>query len=470
MNTLRLEDLHNYQTAIANHIIENPTALEMAKMGLGKTVSSLTAFNTLKYEMFQVSNAVVIAPKKVVNYVWKQEAAKWEHLQHLKVVRVIGTPKQREAALRSPADIHVVGRDIIPWVCAFYGGPWPFDMLIIDELSSFKNASSGRFKALKIVTPGFKRRVGMTGTPAPNSLEELWSQVYLLDGGERLGRFISHFRQKFFMRDGRGAAKGGRTFEKWKVQPNSKTLIYDAIADITLSLGLECLDMPELVKVDVLIELPAPKMKLYNKFKRDSYLDMVEGGGIMALNAAVLTGKLLQAANGAIYDADRKVHDFHSEKLDAAEELVEASNGNPVLILYAYQHDRDRLLKRFAKQGIEVLGNKDNGEDDSVARWNRREIPIMIMHPASGGHGLNLQGGGSTMIWYGMTWSLELYEQTVARLFRQGQVSETVSVYHLLCVGTMDVRVRAMLKGKRVNQEDLMNALKKELAEVIEIK
>ena len=470
--TYRLEDLHNYQKAIAKHIINNPAALEMAKMGLGKTVSTLTAFNILKFDMFEISNAVVIAPKKVVNYVWKQEAAQWEHLKHLKVVRVIGTPKQRAAALRQPADIHVIGRDIIPWVCAFYGGPWPFDMLIVDEISSFKNASSGRSKALKLVTPSFKRKVGLTGTPAPNSLDELWSQVYLLDQGARLGRFISHFREKFFTSTGKGYGKGARQYQKWEVREDSKKLIYEAIEDITLSLGLEHLDMPERVDVDIMVELPAPLLAKYKKFKRDAYLAITEGEGpgeITAMNAAVLTNKLLQFANGAIYDKDRNVVDVHDEKLEVAAELVESSNGHPVLIVYAYRHDRDRLMERFKKQGVELLGNKTSGADDSVDRWNAGKIPIMLMHSASGGHGLNLQGGGSTMIWYGLTWILELYEQTIARLYRQGQSSKTVSIYHILCADTMDLRVRDVLKGKRVNQEALMDALKRELADEVDI-
>lgn len=456
-------NLHGYQWKSVNHIIENPAAMLFLKMGLGKTVSSLTAFNVLKYQMFSVRSALVIAPKRVMLSVWRQEAAKWRHLQHLRVIRVTGTPKQREAALRQPADIHVVGRDVIPWLCGFYRGEFPHDMLIIDEISSFKNPASNRFKALKVCTASFDRVVGLTGTPAPNSLLELWSQVYLLDRGERLGRFISHYRKEFFAASSKRVG-GGREVAQYELRNGMEEAIYERISDITLSLGLENLDMPEKVEVDIEIELPAKVQKQYKDFKRESYLRIMEAGELVALNAGVLTGKLVQFANGAVYDADRNVIPVHKQKLEAIEQLIEEANGNPVLVFYSFIHDRDRLLEKFAKQGIVDM----KSEPDSIERWNRGEIPIMIMHPKSGAHGLNLQAGGSTIIWYGVTWSLEDYAQANARLYRQGQQSETVSIYRILCKDTMDMRIAEIIKGKHEGQEALMSALKEELRDVMD--
>jgi SNF2 family DNA or RNA helicase len=461
---LRREQLHPYQLKIVNFIEEKAKAMLMVKMGLGKTVSSLTAFYALKYESFEINTALVIAPKRVVNLVWKQEVQKWEHLQGLRIVRVIGTAKQRRAALRQPADIHVVGRDVVEWLVAeMRGDMTKWDMLIIDEISSFKNPGSKRFKALRLVINQFKRVVGLTGTPAPNSLLDLWSQIFLIDQGERLGRFISHYRNEFFVPNS-GRGQGGRTFTKYALKKNGEAAIYDRISDISLSLGLENLDMPDLVEVDVMVELSPAKQKEYKRFKRESYLRILEEARekeLVAMNAAVLTGKLLQFANGAVYDQNRNVINVHDEKLAAVEELIDEANGNNVLILYNYQHDRDKLLKKLSKRGAVVM------TDEIVPKWNKGEVPIMLMHPKSGGHGVNLQGGAHTMIWYGMTWSLEDYSQTVARLYRQGQVSETVSVFHILTAGTMDERVMKIIKGKHQGQEALMSALKTELKDVL---
>ena len=454
--------LHDYQREGVQFVCDHPEALLLLKMGLGKTVTSLTAFNRLKYEQFEVNTALVIAPKKVVESVWKQEAEQWEHLHHLKVVRVVGSPKARLAALRTRADVHVIGRDVLPWLCAQYDGDLPWDMLIVDELSSFKDHASKRFKHMQIVLGGFKRRIGLTGTPG--DIEKLWSQVYMLDRGERLGKHITHFRRNF-LQGTSGRASGGRHFTKYVATEAASEAVRHRIADITLSMGLEKLKMPEKVDIDVRLDLSDKLAKQYRQFKRDAYTEIVEAsdtpGEITALSGAALSTKLRQFVNGHIYNADRNVLPVHTVKLEALEELIEAAQGEPVIVAYAFQHGRDALLKRLAKYGAEQLGGAD-----SISRWNAGEIPVLVTHPGSGGHGLNLQKGGSTLIWFGMTWSLDEYEQLVARIYRQGQLGDTVRVYHLLVNGTIDVRMRDIIAKGITDQDSFLDALKAEFRDV----
>lgn len=442
--------LHEYQNAAVEHILEKDAAGLFLDMGLGKTVSTLTAINTLIYEELEITNALVIAPKRVAENVWTSEIKKWRHLRHLTTSRIIGTAKQRKHALAKKADIYLIGRDNVAWLCGQFGGSMlPFDMLILDESSSFKNHKSIRFKALRKVQPSFSRVVILTGTPAPNGLMDLWSQVYLLDRGERLGKFITHYREDFF-------SKGHHQFSKYKIRSNGEERIYRKIEDICMSMkAKDYLDLPPRINNYVEIEFSAKLKKQYDDFEREQVLELIEGEGeITAMNAAALSNKLLQFANGAVYDADRNVHFVHDLKLDAAEELVEAAQGKPVLIAWTYKHDFARLMKRLKKYDPKPLKTEKDIDD-----WNAGKIRVMLMHPASGGHGLNLQAGGNIIVWYGQTWSLELYQQFNARLDRQGQ-TETTVVNHIVAKGTIDGDVVKAIRGKATEQDGLMAAIK----------
>jgi len=445
-------NLHDYQETAVSHILEEPKAGLFLDMGLGKTVSTLTALNHLLYEELEVGKILVIAPKRVAETVWTAEIRKWAHLNHLKTSRVIGTEKQRKHALRENADIYLIGRDNVVWLCGQFGGNMlPFDMLVVDESSSFKNHKSLRFKALKKVLPSFERVVILTGTPAPNGLLDLWSQIYLLDRGERLGRFITHYRQDYF-------TKGAHLYSKYKINKNGEERIHEKIRDICMSMkAKDYLELPGRVNNYIDIVFPSKLQKRYDDFEEQQVLALLEeseGKEIAAMNAAALSTKLLQFANGAIYDEDRNVHEVHKLKLDAAEEIVEAAQGKPVLIGWTYRHDRDRLMQRLKKYSpVQLKGEKE------IDLWNAGEIPVLLMHPASGGHGLNLQAGGSNIIWFGQTWSLELYEQFNARLDRQGQ-TETTIINHLVAKDTIDRDVINALAGKRQKQDGLMAAVK----------
>ena len=446
------KDLHAYHNAAVAHILPTPYVGLFLDMGLGKTVSTLTAINVLIYEELEVQKVLVIAPKRVVEAVWTGEIKKWRHLQHLTTSRVIGTAKQRKHALAKDADIYLVSRDNIAWLIGLYGGSMlPFDMLVIDESSSFKNHKSVRFKALRKVRPSFNRVVLLTGTPAPNGLIDIWAQIYLLDMGDRLGKFITHYREKFF-------SKGYGVWGKYTVREDAEQRIYSLIGDICISMKQEdYLDLPPRIDHYIRVQFPEELQQKYDAFEREQVLEILsteEGEEITAVNAAALSTKLLQFANGAVYDEDRKVHEVHTMKLDAAEELVEAAQGKPVLIAYTYKHDFTRLMERLKKYSPRGLK-----KEKDITEWNEGKVPVMIMHPASGGHGLNLQDGGHIGIWFGQTWSLELYQQWCKRLDRQGQ-KETVQMYHIVASKTLEGEVIQSIKNKDKTQAGLLTAVK----------
>lgn len=447
-------NLHNYQKYIVDFIVDHPTSGCLVDMGLGKTVSALTAINRLMYEDLEVSKVLVIAPKRVAEDTWIKEVEKWDHLKHLRVSRVLGTERQRKEALKVDADIYVINRENVCWLVSQYRGSLPFDMLVIDELSSFKNPKAQRFKALRLVRPQIDRVVGLTGTPAPNGLCDIWSQIYLLDQGERLEKTITKYREKYF-RPGRS---NGQVVFDYKILDGSEKAIYQKISDICVSMKAEdYLELPPRMDHTAYVTMPEVVRSQYEDFEKTEVLrllDQDEETPISAVNAAALSNKLLQFSNGAIYDADRNVHEIHDYKLEALEEIVEAANGEPVLIFYSFRHDISRIKRKLkAYKPRELVDGKD------IDDWNAGKIPVLLAHPAGAGHGLNLQKGGNIIVWFGLTWSLELYQQACARLHRQGQI-KPVQVYHLLTKGTMDEDVMKAISGKADKQEALMQAVK----------
>lgn len=442
---------HEYQAFCEDYILARPAAGLLLDMGLGKTVITLTAVNRLLYDFFAVTKVLVIAPLRVAQDTWSREAEKWDHLRHLRISKVLGSQKERIQALTRAADIYIINRENVPWLVSHYGLNWPFDCVVIDELSSFKNAAARRFKALRKVRPLIKRIIGLTGTPAPNGLIDLWPQIYLLDRGERLGKTLTNYRDAYF-RPGR--RNGDMVFD-WVLKPGAEEKIYQRIGDICVSMkAADYITLPERVNVTVPVSLNPDARELYAKMEREEILSLA-GEVIDAGSAGVLTGKLLQLANGAVYDENHAVHEVHQAKLDALEDLIEAANGKPVLVFYAYQHDRDRIMRRFP-QAVPLESN------DTIRAWNAGELPLLLAHPAGAGHGLNLQDGGSTVIWFGLTWSLELYQQANARLHRQGQ-RNAVTVFHLVAEGTVDEEVMRVLEGKAKRQETMLAAVKARL-------
>jgi len=446
------KNLHAYQKEGAKHILDNTHCALFLDMGLGKTVTTLTAFKTLCFEELDVDNMLIIAPKRVASSVWDAEVENWAHLQGLIVSKIQGTGRQREAALAKKAHIYTLGRDNVTWACGLYGGlTLPFDMLVIDESSSFKNHKSLRFKALKKVAPSFKRVVLLTGTPAPNSLMELWPQLYLLDQGKRLGKFITHFRKEFFTQSYNGFS--------YDINKGAAEKIHNAIGDICMSMSADdYLELPERRDNFIEVVFPDTLKSKYQEFEREKVLELFSdigpGAEIPAFNAAALSTKLVQFANGAVYDEDKNVHVVHELKLEALEEIIEDANGRPVLVAWTYQHDRDRILRKFKK-----LKPRNLKTDQDIKDWNKGKIKLLLMHPASGGHGLNLQKGGDIVVWFGQTWSLELYQQFNARLHRQGQINKVV-VHHIISKGTIDERVVNALSGKKKGQDSLLEAVK----------
>lgn len=419
------------------------------RLTTGKTVTTLTALDIL-LTLGEVNRVLVIAPKRVAEDTWSKETAKWEHLQHLRIAKMTGSAKDRLAALAADADIYVINRENVQWLCEACESlkVWPWDTVVIDELSSFKSASAKRFRALRKFRGRMERVIGLTGTPASNGLIDLWPQIYLLDRGERLERTITAYRDKYFTPD----RMNGHIVYSYRLKPGSEEAIYTAIEDICMSLRKEdVLQLPGQVYENIELTLTDQTMKQYKKFERDQVMKaMDDNGTIIAQNAASLTNKLLQFANGAIYDESHNVHHIHDVKLDALEELIEEANGEPVLVLYAYQHDADRIRERITCRSL------DTSED--ISAWNRGEIPVALAHPASIGHGLNLQDGGHIIIWYGLTWSLELYQQANERLNRPGQ-KNVCRIYHLVIKGTHDERVLCALEAKDITQQGLINAL-----------
>ncbi len=441
---------HKYQSYATNFILEHPIAAVFLEMGLGKSVITLTAIFDLCLDSFEIGKVLVIAPLRVARDTWPAEINKWENLKGLRFSVVIGTEQERLSALREPASVYLINRENVDWLVNKSDVPFTFDMLVIDELSSFKSYGAKRFKSLLKVRPRAKRIVGLTGTPSSNGLMDLWAEFRILDMGKRLGRYITHYRNSFFTPDKRNQ----QIVFSYKPLPGAEDAIYRLISDITISMkSVDFLKMPECVINEVPVYLSEKEQAVYNSFREDMVLALANEE-IDAMNAAVLSGKLLQMANGAIYDEDKTVHFIHNRKLDALEDLIEGANGKPVLIAYWYNHDLERIKAKFNVR--EIKTSKD------IMDWNSGDITVAVIHPASAGHGLNLQSGGSTIIWFGLTWSLELYQQTNARLWRQGQ-NETVVIHHIITKGTIDEDVMSALKRKEKTQSDLINAVKANL-------
>lgn len=442
---------HNYQKYAAEFIENHKTAAIFLDMGLGKTIITLTAINDLCFDTFEVQKVLVIAPLRVARDTWSAEIEKWEHLKHLKYSVVIGTETERLTALNTPADIYIINRENVVWLVEDSGFPFDFDMVVIDELSSFKSHRSKRFKSLMKVRPVIKRMVGLTGTPSSNGLMDLWAEFKLLDMGKRLGRFITHYRDEFFRPDKRN----GQVIFSYKPKDGAEDEIYKRISDITISMkAAEHLKMPDCVMNTVSVNLSEKEMKMYKALKTDLVLS-VGNREIDAVNAGALSNKLSQMANGAVYDENKTYIEIHSRKLDALEDLIEQANGKPVLVAYWFKHDFERIQKRFDVR--EIKSSKD------IADWNSGKISIGIIHPVSAGHGLNLQTGGSTLIWFGLTWSLELYRQTNARLWRQGQKSDVVIIHHIITKGTIDEHIMRALQNKEKTESDLIDAVKAQI-------
>ena len=441
----------NYQQYAINHILDHEASGLFLDMGMGKTVSSLTAIDNLLF-LGEASKVLVIAPKRVAEDTWSTEVEKWDHLKHLRISKILGTPKKRLEAAEAEADIYVTNRENVEWLVDLYFKNWKWDTLIIDELSSFKSSKAKRFRALKKVRPYFKRIIGLTGTPAPNSLIDLWSQIYLLDGGQRLGKTITGYRERYFTPGDRNQF----VVFNYNLRPGAEEAIHNKISDICISMmAKDYLDLPERINNKIMIELPRKAMEEYAEFEKELIIQL-EDEDITAANSAVLTSKLLQMCNGAIYTEDKEVVEVHDEKLNALMDVIEAANGKPVLIFYSFKHDLVRIQEFLKKNKIK--GQELGGSED-IKKWNNGEIPILLLHPASAGHGLNLQYGGNIVVWFGLTWSLELYQQANARLYRQGQ-KETVIIHHIIAKNTVDEDVMKALQGKEINQNVLLEAVK----------
>ena len=439
---------HDYQKYAIEYIKSHPITALFLDMGLGKTVTTLTAIRDLMYDTFKVRRVLVVAPLRVARDTWPEEIRKWDHLKDLTYSVVVGIVAERRRALQKEADIYIVNRENLAWL--YQNSRLDFDMVVLDELSSFKNAKSKRFKAMKAMRPEVKRIVGLTGTPSGNGLMDLWAEFRLLDMGERLGQYISQYRSLYFKPDKRN----GMVVFSYKPLPGAEEVIYHQIADITVSMKAnDYLEMPELVSVAKEVTLSEKEKKRYDELKKSLVLEL-PGGEVTAANAASLTMKLSQMANGAIYTDDKNVVGIHNRKLDALEDLVESANGQPVLVAYWFKHDKDRIQKRMEARELK--------EPQDFADWNAGKISVALIHPASAGHGLNLQQGGSILIWFGLTWSLELYQQTNARLWRQGQQSRTVIIQHIVAKGTIDERI-LILEHKDGTQAALIDAVKADL-------
>lgn len=445
---------HAYQRHCINKIIEIRKLGLFLDMGLGKTVTTLTAIRELKYNRFQVRRVLVIAPKKVAEGTWTREKEKWDHTRMLRVSPVLGSLAKRVRALNTPADIYVINRENVTWLVDYYRNCWPFDMVVVDESSSFKSHKAKRFKSLASVSGKIDRLVELTGTPSPNGLDDLWAQVFLLDGGERLGRRYTQFREKYFQPDKRGA--DGMVYS-YQAKPGTQESILEKISDICVSMKAEdYLELPDLSYHQIPVELDSKSAKAYRELERRMVLELPEEGEISVASAAALSNKLLQLANGALYDEDRNVHEVHGCKIEAFLELVESLQGKPALVFYNYQHDRDRILAALSGKGLRVRELRTPEDEDD---WNSGQIDILLAHPASSAYGLNLQQGGNHVVWFGLTWNYELYTQANKRLHRQGQ-KQKVIIHHLVCTGTRDEDVMAALERKDDVQNWVMESLK----------
>ena len=443
--------LHNYQEYAKDFIIKNKKCGLFLDMGLGKTVTSLTAIDILMNDYLDVGKVLVIAPKNVAENTWTDEIQKWDHLRGLKVKCISGTAVKRRKALDEEADIYTISRDNVVWLVDELKKYWKFDTLIIDELSSFKNPSSKRFKKLKTVTPFFDRVIGLTGTPAPNSYMDLWSQIYLLDRGERLGKNITAFRRQFFNAYSRGM------YVEYELKEGAKEKIDDLISDICVSMKSKdyLKDLKEPIIIDYKVKLDNKEFKLYRDMAKEAVAEVTEKDKVVALSAAVVTNKLLQMANGTVYGDDKKPFKIHERKLETLDDILEQAQNENILVFYNFQSDLENILSKFPE------AKKFEGSED-IRNWNSGKIKMLLLHPASAGHGLNLQQGGSIIVWYGLTWSLELYLQANARLVRQGQ-KEVVRIYRLVTEHTVDERVIETLNGKKYKQDELLEKLKADL-------
>lgn len=441
-----------FQSAGIEWVVHRNACALLWGMGTGKTVTTLTALDCILNDYLEDGPVLVIAPKRVAENTWAREAQKWDHLQHLRVSKVMGTQKQRAAALNAEADVYVINRENVVWLTEYFDGKWPFPIVVIDELSSFKSQQAKRWKALRRVRGRIRRVIGLTGTPRPNALEDFWPEIYLLDGGERLGRTLSAFRARYLLPD----KMNGHVVYSYRPRDGAEDEVYRLLSDVCMSIRKEdVLTLPGQVYSDVIVEPSASLLKQYKKFEREQVLECLDDNGeIVATSAAALTNKLLQFANGAIYDEDGIAHPIHELKLEALEELIEAAGGEPVLVLYAYRHDAERIRQRIDCRALDKPADID--------AWNRGEIPVALAHPASIGHGLNLQDGGHIIVWFGLSWSLELYQQANERLNRPGQKS-VCRIYHIIVKGTHDERVLSALSRKEQGQTAALEALRLEV-------
>lgn len=447
---------HDYQSYCIQRIINDNAVGLFLDMGLGKTVITLTAINDLKYNRFKIQKCLVIAPKKVAEATWSKEAEKWDHLKHLRISKILGTESKRIRAVNTPADVYVVNRENVPWLVDHYRNDWKFDMVVVDELSSFKSNKAKRFKCLTWVRPHIKKFVGLTGTPAPNGMMDLWAQVYLLDNGERLGKTITAYRQAYFIQNTHGG-----NFSTFEEKQEAAEEIRQRISDICISMKAEdYIKLPDRTDVVVPVELDSKARKMYDKFEKEMFLQIDEDN-LDAGTAAVLSNKLLQMCNGAVY-GESSVIEIHNCKIEAFMELVEAAQGQPMLVFYNFKHDLDRLKLALAKTKLTV-GELKSPKD--IDKWNNKELNILLAHPASAAYGLNLQAGGNHIVWFGLNWSLELYQQANARLYRQGQ-KDKVIIHHLVVDDSTDELVMSALKEKSGAQEALLSALKAKIKEV----
>lgn len=454
---------HKYQDIATNTILNNNYAGLFLDMGLGKTVSTLTALEKLKNDSFEVKKILVIAPLRVADKTWTDEINKWEHLQGMfRVSKILGSEAERLRALKADADLYLINRENVTWLVDVLGSRWDFDTVVIDELSSFKSSSSKRFRSLKKIRPLCKRVIGLTGTPAPNGLMDLWAEMYLLDRGERLGKTLTSFRDKYF-RPGR---RNGHIVFDWIIKEGAEEQIWDAISDITISMkAVDWLSLPECINITVPVEMDKKSRAKYEQLKRDKVLPLLDDTTLIADTAAAVSNKLLQMANGRVYDEDKKVIHIHDHKLDALEQIVEEAQGETVLIFYNYKHDLEAILSRFPD--AELLKDSKSIERfcSRAHQKEGRQKSIFVTQPQQTGHGLNIMSGGHISVWYGLTWNLELYQQACARLHRQGQ-TETVRNYHLITKDTIDEDVYEALSTKATTQNELMEAIKRRMKEV----
>lgn len=444
---------HQYQQYCMNRIVQDPAVGLFLDMGLGKTIITLSAINELKYGQFQVKKVLIIAPKKVAEATWQREAAKWDNVRHLRISTVLGSTSKRIRALHTPADVYIINRENVVWLVDYYKNDWPFDMVVADEMSSFKNHRAKRFKALAAIRSHITRLVGLTGTPSPNGLSDLWSQVYLLDQGERLGKYFTHFRERYF-EPGRRCREVVYSYDP---KEGAEKAIMDAISDICVSMkSKDYLELPEIVYHDIPVALSTKAQRDYNELEKKMVLDLGDNHILDVTSAAALSNKLQQLANGAVYTDSGAWQEIHHDKVEAFMELIEQLNGKHAIVFYNFRHDLDRLIAALQKTNLRVRQLQTSVDE---LDWNAGKVDVLLAHPASTAYGLNLQDGGNHVIWFGLNWSLELYQQANKRLHRQGQKNRVI-VHQLICEGTRDEDLASALLMKDAAQQYVMDSLK----------